>query len=145
MSPELLNPSGFGLKNSNPTKKSDIYAFGMTTYQASYTVSFGHGELSSIQVITELQPFPGAKDGTIIYNVVVGERPDRPPGPNEWLSDEVWNFISSCWSSSLDGRPDIDFATNTLNDAADTVEIRRRKLYATTNDPGGTSRRVSGA
>ena len=37
MAPELLNPSGFGLKNSNPTKKSDIYAFGITTYQVSVT------------------------------------------------------------------------------------------------------------
>ena len=35
MGPELLNPSGFNLKNSNPTKKSDIYAFGMVTYQVS--------------------------------------------------------------------------------------------------------------
>ena len=35
MAPELLNPSGFGLKNSNPTKKSDTYAFGMVTYQVS--------------------------------------------------------------------------------------------------------------
>jgi len=41
MAPELLNPSGFGLKNSNPTKKSDIYAFGVVTYQVinlSYTL-----------------------------------------------------------------------------------------------------------
>ena len=35
MAPELLNPSGFGLKNSNPTKKSDTYAFGVVTYQVS--------------------------------------------------------------------------------------------------------------
>jgi len=47
MAPELLNPSGFGLKNSNPTKKSDIYAFGMVTYQVGNTVSFWHGNLSS--------------------------------------------------------------------------------------------------
>jgi len=35
MAPELLDPSGFGLKNSNPSKKSDIYAFGVVTYQVS--------------------------------------------------------------------------------------------------------------
>jgi len=35
MAPELLNPSGFGLKNSNPTKMSDIYAFGIVSYQVS--------------------------------------------------------------------------------------------------------------
>jgi len=33
MAPELLNPPGFGLKDSISTKKSDIYAFGMVTYQ----------------------------------------------------------------------------------------------------------------
>ena len=37
MAPELLNPSDFGLKNSNPTKKSDMYAFGVVTYQVSAT------------------------------------------------------------------------------------------------------------
>ena len=35
MAPELLDPSGFDLRNSNPTKKSDIYAFGVVTYQVS--------------------------------------------------------------------------------------------------------------
>jgi len=35
MAPELLNPSGFGLQNSNPTKESDIYAFGAVTFQVS--------------------------------------------------------------------------------------------------------------
>ena len=97
-------------------------------------------------MITGQQPFPGAKDGVIIYNVVIGERPARPPGSNEWLSDDVWNFISRCWSPSWDGRPDVEFAMNALNDAADAVEVKRRKLYASTNDPGRrTSRRVSGA
>jgi len=37
MAPELLNPSGFGLKNSDPTKKSDVYAFGVVTYQVNVT------------------------------------------------------------------------------------------------------------
>ena len=30
---------------------------------------------SNAQVVTGEQPFPGAKDGVIIYNVVTGERP----------------------------------------------------------------------
>jgi len=46
MAPELLNHFGFGLENSNPTKKSDIYAFGVVTYQVSNTISFRHGDLS---------------------------------------------------------------------------------------------------
>ena len=35
MAPELLSPSGFGLKSGIPTKESDAYAFGMATYQVS--------------------------------------------------------------------------------------------------------------
>ena len=33
MAPELLNPQEFGLTHSNPSKESDIYSFGMTTYE----------------------------------------------------------------------------------------------------------------
>ena len=40
MAPELLDPTGFGLKNNNPTEKSDMYAFGMVTYQVSNAHSF---------------------------------------------------------------------------------------------------------
>ena len=35
MAPELLDPPGSDPKNGNPTKKSDIYAFGVVTYQVS--------------------------------------------------------------------------------------------------------------
>ena len=97
-------------------------------------------------MITEQQPFPGTKDGVIIYTVVTGDRPGRPLAPNEWLSDDIWNFISRCWSPSWEGRPDVNFAINALNDAADAVEVRRRKLYTATNDQGqSTSHRVPGA
>lgn len=33
MAPELFNPSLFDVLNSDPTKKSDIYSFAMTTYE----------------------------------------------------------------------------------------------------------------
>jgi hypothetical protein len=94
----------------------------------------------SVQVVTGEQPFPGAKDGTIIYRVVTGDRPSRPSGVNEWVSDDVWDFICRCWSPSLDGRPDVDFAMNALNGAADDVEARRRQSYATNRQGKGTSR-----
>ena len=145
MAPELLNPSGFDLKNSNPTKKSDIYAFGMVTYQVSPTCCISTVVINgSVQVLTGQQPFPGAKDGVIIYNVVTGERPSRPPGSNEWVSDDVWNFISRCWSSSWDGRPDVDFAIGALDEAADSIEAGRRKTYATDGLGKRASRSGSG-
>ena len=34
MSPELLLPSKFGMKDSIPTPEADIYAFGLVTFQA---------------------------------------------------------------------------------------------------------------
>jgi len=79
----------------------------------------------------------------VIYSVVTGKRPARPPGSNEWVSGNVWNFISRCWSSR-DGRPDVDFAINALNDAADAVEVRRMKSYATATDQGKRTRRGTG-
>lgn len=83
------------------------------------------------------------KDGVIIYNVVSGERPPRPPGLNEWVSDDVWNLISSCWTPSRDDRPGVDFIINALNDAADTAEVRRGKMYAANNQGRGTHRKSS--
>jgi len=146
MAPELLSPSVFGLKDCNPTRKSDIYAFGVVTYQVSDPCSIsGAATEDGIQVITGQPPFPSAKDKAIAHNVITGGRPGRPPGTNEWLSDDVWNTISRCWSPSWDNRPDVDFVVGALNDAADVAEVERRKVYATTNDQEtSNSRRMSG-
>ena len=89
----------------------------------------------SAQVVTGEQPFPGVKDSIIISRIITGERPGRPPGSNEWVSDGIWNFIFRCWSPSCERRPDVDFAINTLSDAADLIEAIRRK----TNGQGRTS------
>ena len=43
MAPELINPAGFGLDRNNPTKKSDIYAFGVVTYQVGVTLCISYG------------------------------------------------------------------------------------------------------
>ena len=95
-------------------------------------------------MITRKQPFPGVKDGVIICTVVTGERPTRPQESNELVSDNVWNFISRCWSSSRDGRPDVDFAINALHDAADAVEVKRREAHATATNQGERTRRGTG-
>lgn len=47
LAPELLNPSSFGLRNRTPTKESDVFAFGMVTYQARYYSSFREWRLDS--------------------------------------------------------------------------------------------------
>lgn len=100
----------------------------------------------SIKIVTGEQPFPGANNGVIIYNVVNGLRPNYPPEPNEWVFDDVWDFISRSWSQSGDDRPDVSLAVNTLNDAASVAEVRRREACAATGDRGGkATRRMSGA
>ena len=33
MAPEVLNPSQFGLPNSNPSKESDVYSLAMTAFE----------------------------------------------------------------------------------------------------------------
>jgi len=53
-------------------------------------------------------------------------RPAHPPDPNEWLSGDVWDLISRCRSASPNERPGPDTVINTLDDAGDTVELRRR-------------------
>ena len=38
MSPELIDPSGFGVEGKRPTKMSDCYAFGMVIYEVGVSV-----------------------------------------------------------------------------------------------------------
>lgn len=40
MAPELLMPEDYGLTHSNASKESDVYAFGMVTYEACTIQSF---------------------------------------------------------------------------------------------------------
>ena len=43
IAPELLDPATFGLSDRKPTRKGDIYAFGMVSYQVSVTVGLTSG------------------------------------------------------------------------------------------------------
>ena len=140
MAPELLNPSAFGMKNNYPTERSDIYSFGVVTFQVSIACRISPMIINtSAQVVTGEQPFSGVREDAIAHKVVGGERPTRPPGPSEWLSDDVWNFISSCLSSSLDSRPDLDSAVDLLDDAADAVEAGREGSCAASGQGKRTS------
>ena len=84
MSPELLVPERFGLKESRPTKASDCYAFGMVIYEAlSGQTSFAH--YSSLSVV---------------WKILEGERPKRPQGEKGvWFTDAIWGILEHCWKS----------------------------------------------
>ena len=79
-----------------------------------------------VQVLTEQQPFPGAKH-SIIDNIATGTRPRRPLCSSKWLSNNVWNLICGCWLTFWEGRPSANFVMDALNDAGDVVEFRRKE------------------
>lgn len=39
MAPEQINPSQFGLTNSNPSKRSDVHSLAMTAYEVCFPAS----------------------------------------------------------------------------------------------------------
>lgn len=64
LAPELLDPSSFGLKKRTPTKESDIFAFGMVTYQVGHYFSFRKWRLDSQSRYSrgrDPSPGPGAQ------------------------------------------------------------------------------------
>ena len=82
MSPELLVPERFGLKESHPTKASDCYALGMVIYE----------------VLSGQAPFAQYSFLEVVQRVVDGERPKRPLGAREaWSTDSIWGTLELCW------------------------------------------------
>ena len=92
MSPELLLPDRFNLKDSRPTKESDCYALGMVIYE----------------VLSGKVPFAGLKDFIVIPKVIEGERPERPEaGEGLWFTDGLWEMLNWCWATQPKGRPGV--------------------------------------
>ena len=82
MSPELLDPDKFGLKESRPTKESDCYALGMVIYE----------------VLSGQKPYAPFKGPVVIRKVLDGERPERPQGEEGKLfTDDMWRVVQLCW------------------------------------------------
>ena len=93
MSPELLHPDQFGLKDSRPTKESDCYALGMVTYE----------------VLSGKAPFAASANFIVMRKVIDGERPERPEGVQGlWFTDELWEILNRCWEALSKSRPSIE-------------------------------------
>jgi len=89
MSPELLDPESFGLRESNPTKESDCYALGMVVYE----------------VLSGRAPF--ALSRVLVLKVLRGERPERPRGDERGLfTDDIWSVVQRCWKPQPGDRAD---------------------------------------
>ena len=101
MSPELLDPESFGLKNRRPTKESDRYALGMVIFE---TLS-GHAPFAPIKA-----PVP---------EILRGERPKRPEGIQGVLfTESVWGMLKLCWGSRPGDRPSLTTVFRCLRDDA---------------------------
>ena len=89
MSPELLDPERFGLKNSRPTKESDCYALGMVVYE----------------VLSGQTPFAPHKSPAVTWKVLDGQRPEKPQGEEgELFTDAIWKVLELCWKQKPEER-----------------------------------------
>lgn len=93
MSPELLFPEKFDLKDGRPTSSSDCYALGMVIYE----------------VLSGQKPFYGYGDYAVVVRIHQGKRPVRPRrAGGRWFTDSVWNTLERCWERSPCDRPRVE-------------------------------------
>ena len=84
MSPELLDPERFGLKENRPTPESDCYALGMVIYE----------------VLSGQAPFSTYNSFTVLRKVLDDERPERPQGEaGKLFTDSIWDIAQQCWKT----------------------------------------------
>ena len=92
MSPELLDPDQFGLKDSKPTKESDCYALGMVIHE----------------VLSGQTPFASLKDFIVMRKVIEGDRPGMPEGAERmWFTNDLWRMLELSWEKNPTARPSI--------------------------------------
>jgi len=113
MSPELLAPNHFGLKDCRPTKESDCYAFGMVIYE----------------VLSGQAPFAPLNDCAIILKTIEGERPERPEGAEGvWFTDDLWETLKLTWATQPGHRPSIAAVLERLERASRATEEHSHQM-----------------
>ncbi|KAJ7584960.1 kinase-like domain-containing protein [Mycena floridula] len=86
LAPEFFMISVDGDENRSKSTSRDTYAFACTI----------------LEVYTGQPPFPQYKfDPPVMYDVLAGKRPPRPPR----LSNELWMLVESCWQQDPARRP----------------------------------------
>lgn len=90
MSPELFRPDQTSTRDTQLTKQSDCYALGMVIYE----------------VLSGQVPFSPFHCCIVIRQVIEGERPQRPNGPEGVMfTDDLWQTLNRCWASEPPSRP----------------------------------------
>ncbi|KAG6910117.1 hypothetical protein DXG01_013171 [Tephrocybe rancida] len=87
-----------------PTKESDIYSWAGVAYEIFV------GEVPFAKI---------ARDITIMYKVLRGQRPSRPAAESlSWsvwgLTEGIWQLMEECWSADPANRPTIDMIIEEL-------------------------------
>ena len=81
---------------SHPTKATDVYAFGVMTFEVRTGFFVWCLQLAHLmQVLTGRPPFFGMTEVAATYSMLSGSRPLQPD--DHELSDRVWRMIQSCW------------------------------------------------
>lgn len=117
MSPELLDPEGFGFKGSRPTKESDCYALGMVM----------------LEVLSGRTPFLGDRDLAAMLKATSGEPPKRPE--QVWFTDDVWGMLKSCWSPKPRNRPSLEAVRQSLEEASPSWPTLSHSIFSTADSP----------
>lgn len=89
VAPELVE----GGEESTPSKRSDVYSFGMAI----------------LELLTGKQPFSEYRSGAAVISALVrGRQPKRPTEHIEWLGDGVWALMQRCWDREPSSRPTME-------------------------------------
>ena len=123
MSPELLYPEHFNLKESRPTDASDCYALGMVI----------------IEVLSGRAPYGQFKEFIVMRMVLEGTHPERLE--TLWFTDDLWRILEQCWSQQPEDRPTIEAVLEYLGQVVTTW----RPLPPVAEDSGGVASDKSGS
>ena len=105
MSPELLDPTKFGLEESRTTESSDCYALGTVVYE----------------VLSRRVPFDERTRYAVVSRVLEGGRPERPEGTKgRWFTDAVWSVLEDFWKPEPNSRPPVDSVFRCLDETSNT-------------------------
>ena len=117
--PEILE--ALNDESKRPTKRSDVYAFGMVAIEVRYasTVSTDlRSDRLLCKVFTGKLPFPDVSDINVQLMVMKGKRPPKPADASKLgLSSATWKLVEKCWNKKRDKRPEIQYIALRLRKA----------------------------
>jgi serine/threonine protein kinase len=130
MSPELLDPERFGIRDCRPTKQSDCYAFGVVIYEVRTDVidsDLRNAGLTGCQVLCGNAPFwEITNEGAVINAIMNGDRPPKPEAAESLgFTRGLWGIVQRCWLVDASARPDARDLLSHLNHATWSWERRR--------------------